>query len=86
MSISPGIQKNIRISKRDRKTVKSLKASPPFDLESPVHLTLRSIPIRHLARPSPGSRRLPAPHGPGAAGAGGALCAAAAADAAAGFT
>ena len=66
--------------------MKSLKASPPFDLESPVHLTLRSIPIRHLARPSPGSRRLPAPHGPGAAGAGGALCAAAAADAAAGFT
>ena len=36
-------------------------------------------------RPSPGGRRLPAPHGPGAAGAGRALRAAGAAAAAAGF-
>ena len=40
----------------------------------------------HFPRPGPGSCRLPAPHGPGAAGAGGALRAAGAAAAAAGFT
>jgi len=40
----------------------------------------------HFPRPGPGSCRLSAPHGPGAAGAGGALRAAGAAAAAAGFT